>query len=453
MSHAHRNYHGHRYCGTCYARVFKASACPRCGETRRLPQNIPGAICRECERKQPCIRCGKSNYAIGKVTSYGRVCKACAPYFREAGVCESCGASSKRLSRATRMGHKLRLCPKCLRADFGTCQACHRYRRLKDTDTGQRLCSKCITDGVIHCPECNNLMPAGVGSRCWGCYWTDLHKKRLKISCAVFKYPGMANSFEEFGLWLLSKMGPHTAALNTNKYLPFFLEMEQQWQAIPSYDALAKHFGLEGLRKYLRALRWLISEKHLTVDVKLKQQISEIGQIYKLLSKVSIDSEEGQLIEGYYTRLEEKLSKGKTTLRSIRLALASAVGYLMFVNLRKTRIINQQTLRAYLKNVPGQTSSIRGFINYLNTNCPFVFPLDMPYETTNNSLEKKLLSIMLIPRGGPIPMAVWSTTALAYFHDVPMSRSIKKLHYNANINIEVGVTIVIDGNSYWIPVP
>ena len=73
---AHKVYKQEHYCGTCYAREFKPKPCPQCGELARLPARHPDAICSNCQKRQPCVRCGKVDYQIGLLSEYGPVCNA-----------------------------------------------------------------------------------------------------------------------------------------------------------------------------------------------------------------------------------------------------------------------------------------------------------------------------------------------------------------------------------------
>lgn len=104
-----RVYRGHGYCATCYARVFKTRPCSKCHVLARLHKKEANAICRRCEHMQPCVRCGKFNRPVGKITPYGPVCNACAVHFREARPCPLCGRSCRRLSRLSRLGSDLQI--------------------------------------------------------------------------------------------------------------------------------------------------------------------------------------------------------------------------------------------------------------------------------------------------------------------------------------------------------
>ena len=67
--HIKRRHRGLRYCATCYAREFKPGACPGCDRTARLPVDHPAAVCRACERRKPCIRCGRVDDRRGRTTA------------------------------------------------------------------------------------------------------------------------------------------------------------------------------------------------------------------------------------------------------------------------------------------------------------------------------------------------------------------------------------------------
>lgn len=124
----HRLYKQRNYCHKCYVRVFKKQDCPSCGKSSRLYKADNLAVCQQCETNRPCIRCQRIDYPIGKITEQGPVCNSCSVYFREFQACERCGVTSQRLSRISRFGDNLRVCPKCATRDYQTCQSCRRYR-------------------------------------------------------------------------------------------------------------------------------------------------------------------------------------------------------------------------------------------------------------------------------------------------------------------------------------
>lgn len=252
-----RRYRGEGYCSTCYARYFTKRPCPKCGKFARLPIDDPSAICRKCEAVMPCIRCGKSEYKIGKLTQYGPVCNACSVYFREPRICPRCGKESRKLSRALKLGITEQVCPQCAGLDRGTCSFCRRHRRLYESSSGNMLCKDCLDRGTIRCPECGRPMPAGRKSRCESCYWQGVLNERVKLDRAGFCSEIMGNHFEAFGRWLGSHSGPHKASLAIHRHYMFFKEIESRWQAIPDYQTLLNGLGALHLRRHQLSMTWM----------------------------------------------------------------------------------------------------------------------------------------------------------------------------------------------------
>jgi hypothetical protein len=124
-------------------------------------------------------------------------------------------------------------------------------------------------------------MPAGIGRRCHKCYLKDLLQRRIQINCAAFAKPEMAEHYRAFGKWLGPNAGFHNAALSINGYLPFFMEIERIWGFIPEHRDLLGHFGPEGLRGSLRAIRWMEDAGLIVQDQKAKSQESEHRCIFR----------------------------------------------------------------------------------------------------------------------------------------------------------------------------
>lgn len=452
----HRVHKGVRYCVTCYARCFKRRMCPRCGNFARLLKSDPLAICRRCETKKPCARCGKVDYEMGKITPYGPVCNACAPHFREPKPCEACGSPSPKLSRVRRLGHDLRVCPKCAQADYGTCSACRRYRLLADGPDGKRLCKACLEKGEVPCPSCGRLMPAGHGKRCPRCYWMDLFEKRVRLDCAAFSTPTMASHFEAFGQWLIGQVGEHKAAITIHRYLPFFMEVEREWKAVPGYSALLEHFGAQRLRKVLLPVQWMQESGLAVPDNKAKQDDSERRRIVAALEKLPKGSGGRAILSGYHKVLMENFLAGKTSLRSVRLALSPAASLL--IKAAKIGCIppDQKVLDAYLKEKPGQRAALSGFVRYMREthNAQVTLP-KIDAEKLRRSRRRKLEAelIALVRRGGEKDdlSQQWIEVALAYFHGLP--RRIGRAVHKDQIlqDGDDGLIVTLDGGQYWIP--
>lgn len=129
--HFHRRYKEKRYCQSCYQLLFRKRACPSCGRTVRLYVEEPRALCSDCEKKKPCVRCGRVGYRLGKFTRYGPVCSVCVRWFGEMKTCSRCGKPSRFPGGVTRAGIDEPVCPACARENHARCQMCTRWRLLK----------------------------------------------------------------------------------------------------------------------------------------------------------------------------------------------------------------------------------------------------------------------------------------------------------------------------------
>lgn len=451
-----RVYKGHKYCSTCYAREFKRRLCPKCGNYAKLLKSNPEAICQKCEAAKPCARCGKAEYEVGKMTAYGPVCGHCATYFRESEPCEVCGKPSKRLTRVSRLGHDLRVCPSCARVDHGVCEACRRSRLLEQSEDGRMLCKACHEQGEIPCPECEQPMPAGRGKQCEACYWRGLQVKRIDMDCGAFSAPVMADYFRAFGEWLGKEVGSHKSAISLHRYLSFFLEIEKQWQAIPEYGVLLKHFGTLRLRRVLLPMKWMQEANLVLPDKLAKQEDSDRRRIAAILDKVGKHGKERAILEGYYKLLIADLLEEKTTLRSIRLAMTPAAALLLKGREMKRMLPDQKVLDSYLAQIPGQRAAVSGFVCYLRDKHEVALALPSVNSgkallNRRKKLESEMLALMREEGEGDEFRKRWITVTLAYFHGlskkVGMSIRSDQLLEKQDGSLE----ITWNDLTYWIP--
>jgi len=452
----HRVYEGHRYCVTCYARVFKPRMCTGCGTRKRLPSNRPDAICSACKASKPCVRCGKAGSPVGRMSDYGPVCNSCAPYFRTEKPCEGCGNPSSELSKVARLQNNLRLCPSCQRSDYQTCPGCRRYRQLFLGADGNHLCKLCLERHDQYCASCRKPIAGGRGARCEDCYWIEAAHKRIDIDEHVFSSPTMGKLFAEFGDWLIEECGGKNAALSIHRYVSFFLEVEKVWGSFPGYESLVAHFKAEGLRRVRRPMRWLNTHQRLCVDSVVRENTSEEERILNMSGKFPIGLIAGQAVNGYVKKLRIRHQQGKISLRSIRLALTPAIHLLQCASTTGQALPNQKTLDGYLATRPGQQAAVTGFISHLNT--AFFLELTPRVDEVlaatlrKKKLEKRLRDF-ISGEGLSLNNAdAWMPTALEYFHKV---RSTKKQLLPAQKHIVSqdlhSVTIVLDGHHYCLP--
>lgn len=451
----HRNVNGHRYCATCYARVFKRRICPACGHLARLPRHDPQAVCRACTAAKPCVRCGKSGYRTGKLTQYGPVCNACAPHFREAEPCDACGTPSPKLTRVTRFGHEKRLCPRCAVADHGTCSACRRHRRLQEGADGRRLCATCLNEGEIPCPGCGEAMPAGRRNLCERCYWTNTARKRIAIDAAAFSSPAMAAAFREFGQWLINAVGPHKACQTIHRYLQFFLDINDRWPACANYQALLDLFGAEGLRRARLPMRWLKETRGIVADAALRQADSERRRIAAILASFPEGNVGAKALVAFANELEARHAQGKTSLHSIRLALSPAASLLRRGDRDGRKLPGQPALDDFLAESPGQKAAVTGFVNFLNDAfggelVPHIDELQVE-KARRSALEGKLMDLLRQNLGSDDVLKRWIPCALEYFHNVP-ARAMKALTDHDVTRDDSGAVVTLNGIKYWVPI-
>lgn len=446
----------HKYCGTCYARVFKRRLCQKCGNFARLPKNDPDAICLKCQVAKPCVRCGKTGYEVGKITSYGPVCGSCASHFREPEPCEVCGKPSRRLSRVSMLGYDQRVCPSCARADHGVCEACRHHRLLEQGKDGRMLCKACCEKGEVACPECGQSMPAGRGKQCEACYWRGLLEKRVAMDCTAFSAPVMAGHFRVFGEWLGKDVGWHKAAITLHRYLSFFLDIERQWKNIPEYAVLLKHFGTLRLRRVLLPMKCMQETGLVVPDAVAKEEDSDQRRIVATLGKVGMGTKERAILDGYLNGLMVDLKEERTTLRSIRLALTPAAALL--ISGREMRRIppDQKVLDAYMEKTPGQRAAVSGFVCYLRDMHGVEISLPKASAGSEKNRRRKLEVefIQLMHEGGQSKeyRRKLFATAIAYFHGLPKQSITGDVSENVAPSADgVGVVLTMNGKAYWLP--
>lgn len=449
-----RVHKGHKFCSTCYARVFKRRMCPKCGNFARLSKNDASAVCLSCQVDKPCARCGAVEYSVGKITRYGPVCKSCSPYFREKEACEICGVMSSRLTRVSRFDHDKRVCQMCARSDHGNCVACHRFRLLESAQDGRLLCKACTVEGEIPCPECNQSMPAGRKKQCESCYWKALLKKRISMDCAGFSVPAMSLHFSSFGEWLGGKVGTHKAAITLHRYFPFFVEIEKQWQSIPAYAILLKHFGTPGLRKVLLPMKWMQEAGLVVPDAVAKSEHSDQRRVAATLEKFKAGTAQRAILEGYHHHLLTGQKEGKTSWRSMRLAMTPAAALLLQAAGKGVCPPNQKMLDAYLGKTPGQRAAISGFVAYLRDSHKVSITLtpanDKAKKAKKKRLEAELLRLLTEndqSEGGRLKLL---SVAMAFFHGVAQKDITVRILTEMSIDVD-GFTVEVKNKIYWLP--
>ena len=454
-----RVHRGERFCEICYARMFKRRLCPSCGNFARLPILEQDAICLNCETARPCVRCGRTTYRTGLRTPYGPACIPCARYFAAEEPCEACGTLSRWLSRSQKaaMGNDLRLCPRCLRAHHGTCEACRRYRSLVPSIDGRNLCRACAEQGEIPCPACGEQMPAGCGKHCWDCYWRHLVERRIAFSSAGLASPTLAQRFTDFGTWLVKEIGAHKAAMKISRNLDFFQEIENKWDDIPQYTGLLQHFGAAGLRRYPSAMRWMEAAGVVVVDAEAREADSERRRIDAIIESVRSSSEAADILSGYHATLRTRTTSRKGSLRSVRLALSPAGKLLERAARERTLPPDQRVLDAILREAPGQHAALSGFVTYLRREhgAELALPRRSTLQRQRARRAKLLPDLLAMMHEADRTETVdrrWVRIALQYFHDITAKAGRNAADHDITADAD-GITVTVKRKCYWIPWP
>lgn len=451
----HRRYKGEAYCANCYKTWFIKKPCNQCNELKRLHKKEKFAVCTDCQRRQPCIRCDRKAIKDGANTDYGRVCQTCYQgHFKSKKVCFECGESKRNISRYSKLFHDQAVCTSCYQKHFmETCCLCRKHRKLIDTEQG-RVCKKCNEFGEVPCQSCNKLMPAGMGKQCQDCYWLKRLLHEADLNTYLLTSSEIKKAYSDFIEWFADSKGSMVAALKHNKFIYFFIQCDEIWHKIPSYESLVLEFKPNGLREYLTVLRWLILTEQITIDASAKEQVAEQERIANLLAK--FDDKIPRCITEYHKFLAQKLLNGKTSLKSVRLALQPAVGLCIEYQVKGSNRPNQEHIDSYLLIKHGQYSAIYGFVTFLSKKYQLDLVCNKPNDSDLRKLKRKELEQQMTELyNKPKPLSTkdrlkWLQLCMAYFHQVDTKLKHLKTVTVHSCSEEMS-KISMNNKEYWLP--
>lgn len=447
---AKKTYKGQRYCSTCYPRLFKRRMCSACGNHARLPVFDLAALCSDCERAGPCVRCGKTDFEIGLRSAYGPVCKSCVPYFRSPEQCETCGRLSQRVAVSSTTG--LRSCQSCREPAKATCPGCRRSRVLVENADGELRCRACSEEGERLCLSCGRQMPAGRGSKCEPCYWTELLTKRVALNVNGLNTP-MGQAFRAFSEWLLERSGPHKAALSINGHYIFFRDLSVKWGEVPSYEQLLDHLGAARLRRAENPMRWLAESGRVHVSEETRERHSEQRRIEAILKEPE-DDWSRQLLASYYEVLLSRAGRQETDLRSVRLATRAASNLLRTARLDPGKPPCMKMVEAFWRGSPGQVAAVTGFIGHLNKSFGLQLqttPDKRWLQSAKKAKAERELVALLRDQEQLDFEARWIVKALAYFHDLPRASRKTLIYTPERFDSTDGYSVEHGKSRLWVP--
>jgi len=153
-------YRGKHFCRKCYDSLFRFKICVKCNKRKKIYIAQKPPICKFCQVKnKSCIRCGKTNYANGKITQYGPVCNTCSKYYTQYDRCSVCGKDNNPTSnRALCDGSKKFLCEKCYNKTLPICIECGYRRKAFSFRLDKKpLCKICSIEHTRKCIKQDNV--------------------------------------------------------------------------------------------------------------------------------------------------------------------------------------------------------------------------------------------------------------------------------------------------------
>lgn len=402
------DYHhaGKRYCRRCYDRAFRLRTCSACGKRKMIHKDLSDPVCKICRIKdKPCIRCGREILRNGKITEAGPVCASCAGYFRPEERCPVCGETSRRVFLFSIDGTKRKMCEKCRNKRLPLCSKCSRRKPCRTGPDGEPVCAAC-SSGTRKCLGCGKVIPKGRGRICGDCASRNALGKKVRFATGGLP-PRTAEVFGLFARWFEEKRGPQVASMRVLEYLPLFLafgRMEEESGSFPGYGEMARSLGTKRLWENRLAVEFMDAVGIVERDRRIQEEISERDMIARHLAAFSPEDPLSRPLRGYHERLIRKREEGRTSLRSVRLALTPARKFLEYCSHCRKKVPDREALEGYLWLYPGQKSALTGFANFLDQK--YATDLDITtvakpvLERTEKSeeyLRQRLISVMRDP--------------------------------------------------------
>jgi len=435
----HRKYKGKGYCSTCYAYLFKNKKCSQCGEDKRIYRYLEPPVCQQCELKgQPCIRCGKTKFSLGKVAEDGPVCNSCSKYYRPKKSCSICGKTEHNVSKRLKYGETESICDKCFnKKHFTSCCRCkQRVAPFFFDFKRNAYCKPCATKPDKNCKVCGISMPAGNHSNtCYDCHALDKIKRIVKqrkndLSNEAHRF------YQDYSNWLLHRREPPFTSRQIVRDFEIFVFLDKwltQTNAWPTYEEYAKSLTVKKSRKHLLTTTFLNDQKIFSIDGKIKAEIGDLNTINRLLQKIPPDSSLRLYIDGYYEEMLSRYKQGKTSARSFRLALTPAVAMLELGLQQDKTTPDDELIKQYLWLHYGQRAAIIGFINFLRIK--LAVDIEMPdkdhFKFTSPTeskarIKQKLISML---RTKSYDKSEYTQIAIEYFHGIAFPNELKKLEH------------------------
>jgi hypothetical protein len=301
------------------------------------------------------------------------------------------------------------------------------------------------------------MIAAGCADLCADCYWHKSLWNKFDQNQNAFEFTYLKQQYESYIDWLEKKVGSHKATLYINKHTHFFLKTEVNWnQSVPTPMQLLAVLRSSGLRKFELVMQWLEEMHGIQVDTDNKKGCSERDQMEKLVQSILQPSLAYDVVLEYKNKLEEKIKRGETSIRSARLAVKPAVALMLSMEGESAQLPNLEHVKAYLAEYSGQAAALTGFINFLNENYGASIDYlklkksDFLKTKQKKKLEMELIALTQTDLNDSELILSWVRNGLRYFHQLPYIDALK-IKTEMITEIEDGFTVVLNGQYYWLP--
>ena len=388
----------------------------------------------------PCLRCGKTEYAIAKTLKNGTVCGSCITYFQVYECCSECGNDTYQTSSRTLLdGTKRLLCAKCYSKHLPVCYGCgYRRKALAFTLQKKPLCKFCATEVTRKCAKCNQEFPAGQGRVCQTCHYTKTLDKKVAFIAGSLTH--LNEYFVNFSKWLLNRRGLLFTATHIQNYQLYFYQIDELYeelQRMPSYEELLNRFSFATNKKHLLVHLFLNDSKLIIIDKSITDKYANFNLIEKQLAMFEKGTMQYKIIQQYYSYLCSKLSEGNLQLRSIRLALTPAIKFLQYCQNFKDPTPSMHILEGYLWLYAGQRATITEFINFLTKQYSYDLQITkVPKPTlkrpnvSHQILKGRVVQLMQNPKIIHKKMQYFYAAIFGYFHWINIPQNVFISHNN-----------------------
>lgn len=456
-------YLGKHYCKKCYNYLFHFKICSVCKRKRKIYYDLKTPVCKFCQVKdKPCIRCGKTEYTQGKITEQGPVCNSCAKYFTEHKKCTECTEKDYSVSmRNLADGTTKLICQTCFSKTLPICSSCgYRRKAFSYLLDKTALCEACSVEITRKCTQCGNEFPAGKGRICPECTYNAILSRKTQFIANSLSIH-MSKLFHEFSGWLNNRRGVLFASLHIHNYQAYFLELDdlcEELNRLPTYKEIVAQFTVAKTRFNLLVTIFFNEKKIILVDKKIQEEYANLDMIDRYLHSFLKDTYNYKIIHRYYDKLNMKYKSGKTTIRSIRLALTPAVKFLKYCKNFNQIKLDMNMLSGYLWYYPGQQAAITGFINFLSKE----FKLNLSVRdikkvvlrrpsTSKAQLEHRLIDLLRSDKKFKDKQKYLFKTAIGYLHGIEVSDNIFIDFNDIKIDFNKDRYIRINGNKFYLP--